>query len=248
MRGAGFALLCAGAIPQAVVTLINAGTPYGVGQFQGGLTSFLQAAAIMGMLAGLAVATMPAGHTARATRLRDLLRGREWAALGVYMAAVAVSGQRAGLIAPGMYLAWTYSTRVRAIPWRWAVATLLVVLWGAAVIAHNRAEGGLSPGPPTAVAASAAGDVNSPAWITQQTVLHVPSGTPYLHGSTYLAEAEAQLPGPASRYLGATSRTASSVFRHIIGFSDPNQGFAESYPSEAYLNFGLPGCLGAASS
>ena len=32
-------------------------------------------------------------------------------------------------------------------------------------------------------------------------------------------------------------------FRNLIGFTDPNQGFAESYPSEAYLNAGLPGCL-----
>jgi hypothetical protein len=75
--------------------------------------------------------------------------------------------------------------------------------------------------------------------------MRVPSDVPYLRGSTYLAAAEAQLPGPVSRYLGVTSRTASAVFRDIIGFNDPNQGFAESYPSEAYLNFGLPGCLGA---
>jgi hypothetical protein len=245
MRSGGFALLCAGAIPQAVLTIVSAGKTYGADQLQYGLTSFLAAAAAMGMLAGLAVVTMAAAHTARATRLRDLLRGREWAALGLYMAAVAASGQRAGLIAPGVYLAWVYSTRVRAIPRRWAVAALLLVLWGGAVIAHHRADGGLSPGSPAAVAASAAGDLNSPAWLTQQTVMHVPSGTPYLHGSTYLAAAEAQLPGPASRHLGATSRTASAVFRDIIGFYDPNQGFSESYPSEAFLNFGLPGCLGA---
>ena len=245
MRTVGFALLCAGAIPQALLTLLSAGTAYGVDQLQYGLTSFLADAAAAVMLAGLAVVTMAAAHTARATRLRDVLRGREWAALCLYAVAVAASGQRAGLIAPGLYLTWVYSTRVRAIPWRWAVATLLLVLWVGAMIAHNRADGGLSLSSPSAVAASAVGDVNSPAWLTQQTVMHVPAGTPYLHGSTYIAAAEAQLPGPVSRRLGTTSRTASAVFRDIIGFSDPNQGFAESYPSEAYLNFGLPGCLGA---
>jgi hypothetical protein len=244
MRNAGFALLCAGALPQVLLTYLSAGTTYGANQLHYGLTSFLAAAAGSGTLAGLVVA-VAAAHAAQPTRLRDLLLGREWAALGVYMLAVAGSGERAGLITPGVYLAWAYSTRVRAIPIRWAVAVLLVALWGGSVIAHHRAGDTLSGASPAAVAESAAGDVNTPAWLTQQTVMHIPSGSPYLHGSTYLASAEAQLPGPVSRHLGVTSRTASAVFRDIIGFYNPNQGFAESYPSEAYLNFGLAGCLGA---
>jgi hypothetical protein len=245
MRRAGFAILCAGAISRVVVTFLSAGTPYGADQLQYGLTSFLADAASTGMLAGLVVVTLADVRTARVTQLRGLLRGREWAALGLYMLAVAVSDYRGGLIAPAMYLAWAYSIRVRTIPLRWAVAALLLALEVGAVIAHHREEGGLSPGSPAVVVASAAGDVSSPAWLTQQTVMRVPSEVPYLRGSTYLAAAEAQLPGPVSRYLGVTSRTASAVFRDIISFDDPNQGFAESYPSEAYLNFGLPGCLGA---
>ncbi len=243
MRRAGFALLATGAVSQALVTFLGAGTPYGADQLRYGLTSFLADAAATGMLAGLVVVT--AAHTGRVTGLRGLLRGREWAALGLYALAVALSGQRAGLIAPGVYLAWTYTTRVRTIPARWAVAALLLALYGGAVIAHYRTDGNLSPGSPTAVAASAAGDVSASAWLTEQTVMHVPSGAPYLHGSTYLAAAEGQLPGPVSRRLGVTSRTASAVFRDLISFYDPNQGFAESLPSEAYLNFGLPGCFGA---
>ena len=244
MRSAGFALLCTGAIAQALVTVGTAGKTYGANQLEYGLTSLLGDAAAMGTLAGLAVVTLADAHITRAIRLRDVLRGREWAVLGLYMAAVATSGQRAGLIAPGVYLAWVYSTRVRAIPWRWAAAALLLVLWGASAIAHHRQDGGLSVGSPVEVTASAVGDLSSPAWLTQQTVAHVPSETPYLHGSTYLAAAEAQLPGPVSRRLGVTSRTASAVFRNIIGFFNQNQGYAESCPSEAYLNFGLPGCLG----
>jgi hypothetical protein len=245
MRGAGFALLLAGAAAQALTTLAGAGAAYGADQLQYGLGSLLASAAVTAALAGLAVATIATPGCERATRMRDLLRGREWAALGVFMVAVAASGQRGGLIVPGVYLAWAFSTRVRPIPWRWALAALLLALWGGAAIAHNRADGGLWPGSPAAVAASAVGAVSSPAWLTQQTIEHVPSQTAYLHGSTYLAAAEAQLPGPVSRRLGATTRTASAVFRDIIGFTDPNDGFSESFPSEAYLNFGLPGCLGA---
>jgi hypothetical protein len=242
MRNAGFMLLGAGAIAQSIVTYRAGGAAYGANSLSYGLTSLLSATATTFAVAGLAIVNADAG---RANRLRDLLRGREWAALGLFMGAVAVSGQRAGLITMGVYLAWAYTTRVRAIPWRAAVAVLLVVLWGGAAIAHNRAGDGLSPGTPSAVASNAVGDVSSPAWLTQQTVMHVPASSPYLHGSTYLAAAEAQMPGPVSRHLGITSRTASAVFRGIIGFYDPNQGFAESYPSEAYLNFGLPGGLGA---
>ena len=245
MRNAGFVLLGAGAISQALVTYRVAGTHYGANSLQYGLTSFLSAVAATAVLAGLAVVNVAAAYAVRATRLRDLLRGREWAVLGLFMAAVAVSGQRTGLITSSVYLAWAYSTRVRAIPLRRAAAVLLVVLWCGAAIANHRAGEGLSPGTPSAVASSAVGDVSSPAWLTQQTVMHVPVSVPYLYGLTYLAAAEAQMPGPVSRHLGVTSRTASAVFRDIIGFYNPNQGFAESYPSEAYLNFGLPGCLGA---
>jgi hypothetical protein len=243
MRWAGFALLCAGSLSQALVTHLGAGTPYGADQLQYGVASLLADGATTAVLAGLVIVNAAGAHTARVTRLRDLLRSREWVALALYMLAVATSGQRAGLIAPAVYVAWAYSTQVRAIRLRWAVAGVAVALAGAAVIAGYRSGEGLSPGSPAAIMRSAAGDVSSPAWLTQQTVMYVPSGTPYLHGSTYLAAAEAQLPGPVSRETGATSRTASAVFRDITGFWDPNQGFAESYPSEAYLNFGLPGCL-----
>jgi hypothetical protein len=245
IRGAGFGLLAFASASSALTAFDGRGAAYGAGQFQYGLGSLLGAAATTAALAGIAVATIADPEAGSPARLRDLLRGREWAALAVFTVAVVASGQRGGLIAPGVYLAWAYSTRVRRIPWRYALAALLVVLYAGAAIASNRAGGGLWPGSPAAVAASAVGGVSSPAWLTEETVEHVPSPAPYLHGSTYLAAAEGQLPGPVSRRLGAPTRTASAVFRDIIGFTNPDQGFAESYPSEAYLNFGLPGCLAA---
>jgi hypothetical protein len=196
-------------------------------------------------LVGLILVTLTASHTTKPRRLGSLLRGPEWAALSLYMLAVALAGQRAGLIAPTVYLAWIYSTQVRVIALKWIVAGLLLCLIGGAVISNYRQNHGLSPGSPSAVVQHAVGDVSSSAWLTQQTVIRVPSTVGYLRGSTYLAAVESQLPGPVARAVGAPMRTASAVFRTIIGFSDPNQGFAESYPSEAYLNFGLVGCLGA---
>lgn len=241
MRRTGAGLMAAGAMSRLAVAILARGIAYGAGQTQYGLVSFLGAAAGTALFAGLILVTLTAPG-ARPERLPDLLHGREWAALGLYVLAVAVSGERAGLIAPAVYLAWAYSTQVRIIRGRWVAAGVLLAVIGGAVIASYRHDGGLSPGSPAAIAQQAAGDVSSPAWLTQQTVTHAAG---YLHGSTYLAAIEAQLPGPLARAAGAQARTASARFRDLIRFYDPNQGFAESYPSEAYLNFGLPGCLAA---
>jgi hypothetical protein len=245
MRQAGTALMTVGAVSRLGVAVLARGATYGTGQLQYGLPSILAAGAGTALFAGLILVTLAPPHAAKPTRLRNLMLGREWAALSLYFLAVALSGERAGLIAPAVYLAWVYSTQVRVIPIKWIVAGVLVALIGGAVIANYRQGGGLSPGSPASIAQQAMGDVSSPAWLTQQTVTRVPSTTAYLRGSTYLAAAESQLPGPAARATGAPARAASAVFRNLIGFYNPNQGFAESYPSEAYLNFGLAGCLGA---
>ncbi len=189
--------------------------------------------------------TLASAHAGKPARMRDLLQGREWVALAVCVGATVTSGERGGLISPAVYLAWAYSTQVRPIRFRWVAVALGLALIAGSAISGYRQGGGLWPGSPAVIVRNAAGDVSSPAWITEQTILHVPSTAPFMHGSTYLAAAESQLPGPLARATGVTSRTASAVFRGLIGFYNPGQGFAESYPSEAYLNFGLAGCLGA---
>lgn len=243
IRRAGSRLMVAAALAQALVAILHRGSPYGAGQLQYGVAPLLGSAAAVAVLSGLVIVTLAAPQAGKPARLRDLLSGTEWAALLAFLSAVAVSGDRGGLIAPAVYIAWAYGTKVRPLRLRWLITALAAALVIASVIAGYRDGTGLSPGSPAAVLQGAAGDVNSPAWLMQQTVQRVPSTSPYLHGSTYLAAAEAQLPGPLARRTGATSRTASGQFRNLIGFTDPNQGFAESYPSEAYLNAGLPGCL-----
>ena len=245
MRRAGLALMIAGATSQSAVAVLARGATYGINQTQYGWASVLGSGAGTVLLAGLITVTVTVSHTTSPRRMRDLLHGREWAALCLYALAVALTGERAGLIAPIVYLAWAYSTQVRVIPLKWVVAGVLLAVIGGSVIGNYRQDNGLSPGSANAVLPNAVADISSPAWLTQETVIHVPSTAPYTHGSTYLAAVESQLPGPAARAVGAPAGTATALFRDIIGFSDPNQGFAESYPSEAYLNFGLAGCLGA---
>jgi hypothetical protein len=245
MRRAGFLLMAAGAVSQLAAAVLERGITYGANQLQYGLASVLNSGAATALLVGLILVTLTASHTAKPKCLRDLLRGREWAALSLYMLAVAVTGERGGLINPLVYLALVYSTQVRVIALKWIVAGVLLALIGGTVISNYRSDRGLSPGSPNVIMQNAVGDVSSSAWLTQETVIHVPSTAGYMHGSTYLAAAEAQLPGPVARAVGAPARAASAVFRNLIGFSDPNQGFAEAYPSEAYLNFGLVGCVGA---
>jgi hypothetical protein len=245
MRRAGLTLMAVGAFSQLTVAALARGTTYGANQLQYGLASILAPGAATALLVGLIVVTLIASHTAKPKRLRNLLKGWEWVTLSLYILAVALPGERGGLIAPTVYLAWVYSTQVRAIRLRWITAAALLALIAGSVITSYRAGDGLSPGSPGVIARRAVGAVSSSAWLTQQTVIHVPSAVGYMHGSTYLAAVESQLPGPLARAVGAPTRTASAVFRNIIGFYDPDQGFAESYPSEAYLNFGLFGCLGA---
>ena len=245
MRRAGFTLMAVAAVSQLAVAVLARGTTYGANQLQYGLPSILGAAAATTLLVGLILVTLTASHTTKLKSLRSLLRGWEWATLSLYILAVALTGNRAGLIAPTVYIAWVYSTQVRVVALKWIVAGLLLALITGTVISNYRQNNDLSPGSPSVVIQNAVGDVSSSAWLTQQTVIHVPSTEGYLHGSTYLAAVESQLPSPLARAVGAPTRTASAVFRNIIGFYDPNQGFAESYPSEAYLNFGLAGCLGA---
>ena len=245
MRRFGLTLMTVAAVIVLIADFFRPNTAYGTNQFHYGLTSILGSIASTSLLAGLITVTLAASHTTKPTCLRNLLRRREWIAFILFFLGIIVSGNRSELIPPGVYLAWVYGTQVRVIPVKWIVAALLLALIGGTMISNYRQNQSLWPGSPAVIMQNATGAVSSSAWLTQQTVVRVPSMEGFMHGSTYLAAVEGQLPGPLSRAIGAPTRTASAVFRGIIDFSDPNQGFAESYPSEAYLNFGLFGCLGA---
>lgn len=245
MRRSGLVLMTVGAVSQSATAVITRGAAYGVNQTQYGLPSVLSPIAATSLMTGLILVNIASSPMMKPMRLRDLLYGREWFVLALYLLAIALSGGRGQLIAPIVYLGWAYSTQVRVIPLRSILVGLLLALIIGTLISNYRQHQGPGPAFPVALMQNAMNDVSSSAWLTQETITHVPSMTGYMHGSTYLAAVEGQLPGPISRATGAPTRTASAMFRGIIGFSNPNAGFAESYPSEAYLNFGLAGCLGA---
>jgi hypothetical protein len=233
MRRAGLSFMGLGAVLQLAVAVMTRGAAYGVDQVQYGLPAMLTPAATTSFMAGLIAVTVVASHTCAPSRLRSLLHVPEWLMLALYFAGVAVTGQRGQLIAPVVYLAWVFGTRIRPIKLSWILIGLVCTLTVTAIISNYRDGQGVLPSSPSAVVQTALSDASFSAWLTEQTARHVPASYPFAHGSTYVAAVEGQLPGPVSRVVGAPTRTASAVFRQIIDFSDPNQGFAESYPSEA---------------
>jgi oligosaccharide repeat unit polymerase len=87
-------------------------------------------------------------------------------------------------------------------------------------------------------------DTSSPYLITDNLIQLVPSTHPYSGGATYLQALSMMLPGPISRALHSGELgTGSYVYRDIIGFHNPNNGFGFSFTSEAYLNFGYIGIM-----
>ncbi|MBT8401720.1 MAG: O-antigen polysaccharide polymerase Wzy, partial [Rhodothermia bacterium] len=91
--------------------------------------------------------------------------------------------------------------------------------------------------------------ISTPVTITANLMEILPSEG-FRNGATYWATVKYLPPGPIARSLFGEPDTASFVYRDLIGFTNPNQGFAFSMISEAYLNFGwvglfaIPGAFG----
>lgn len=94
MRRAGLTLMVLGAVSQLAVGALARGTTYGANQLHYGLASILGPGAATALFVGLILVTLTASHTAKPRRLRNLLRGSEWAALSLYISAVALTGER----------------------------------------------------------------------------------------------------------------------------------------------------------
>lgn len=66
----------------------------------------------------------------------------------------------------------------------------------------------------------------------------------YLGGSTIIAAAERQLPGPlANSLFGQPSDTGAFQFRAISGYTNPSNGYGFSLPAEGVMNFGTVGAF-----
>ena len=219
--------------------LSQRGTPYGQAQFDVTFSSTLTT--FQNTFALIVVIVLAVGNT---QTIGSVLSRIDMVGLGAFIAMTLLTGQRSPLIAPAIFLAWAQHTWVRPVRPKRAVLVLLVgVLIFQSVgevrggqQGHSALPSSLSEGVERTIRPLA-----SPALVTAK-VLEVVPPHPYYDGSTYVAAIERQLPGPISRALfGYPGDTGSFVLRDLTGDTNQNQGYSFSFPTEAYLNFGILG-------
>jgi oligosaccharide repeat unit polymerase len=157
-----------------------------------------------------------------------------------------VLGSRGELVPPLLFALWARHTYVRRL--RLSAALLLAL----GLVVAFQGVGGVRAGAPFYEDAGAALErtlqaIGTPVQVTSGLALRLPQTDSYTDGRTYVAALQRQLPSPlAIPLLGEPDQTGTFVYRDVIGFSDPNAGFAFALPAESYLNFGLVGSLGVA--
>ena len=150
-------------------------------------------------------------------------------------------GSRGELVAPLLFALWAHHTYVR--PVRFLPAAVLVLT----LVFVFQGVGATRVGAPfyestSGVVERTLQPFNTPVQITGDLVQIVPASTDYEAGATYWAALQRQLPSFVSvPLLGEPENTATFLYRDLIGFTNPNAGFAFALPSEAYLNFGPAG-------
>lgn len=173
---------------------------------------------------------------------RRLLRGGDAAGLlCAYTVSLLALGSRGELLAPTLILVYAFfklgQLRTTGILFVGVLAMPILAL-----TANLRSGTGGAPLVETALAA-----VSSPFMITEWLMDYVPDASGFEHGSTYVGSLKMLAPGVVSRALfPGEPETATFRFREIVGYTNPNQGYSFSLPSEAYLNWGMVGVVGVA--
>jgi hypothetical protein len=171
-----------------------------------------------------------------------------WADLGLltgFVLPTLISGSRGELAAPLIFVMWARHTFVRPLGFRLlaiiAITTLVVFQGILGVRSGQGFYDGLSPASERTLIA-----IGSPLLVTKLLVDRVPGG--YSGGATYVAALKRQLPSPiAGAFFGPPDDTGTFVLREILNLRSPDAGLGFSFPSEAYLNFGLYGAFGIAA-
>lgn len=155
----------------------------------------------------------------------------------VYLISLAALGSRGELLAPTIIFTYALVKLGRLKP------AGLVVL-GVCALPIMSLTANLRSGNNGALIETALAAISSPFMITDWLMEYVPDRTAFLNGSTYLASLKMLAPGPLSRALfPGQPETASFRFREIVNYTNPNQGYSFSLPSEAYLNWGNLGVV-----
>lgn len=161
--------------------------------------------------------------------------------LGAVLAvSVVFLGSRADAIAPAILFAWFWVRSGRTIGWKAGLAAIGIA--GVAFLAIWRLRNNSTGGNIYPLWEQLLWQSSSPQLVTGRVTELVPASADFYFGSTYLHALINILPGPISRaILGDVSGTGALVYRQLIDFQDPNQGFGFAFPAEAYLNFGYVG-------
>lgn len=240
LRAVGRGLLLVALVLRGYSVVKGGARPYGSGALVYDAATALDTASVQAIFTGVALVTLGSvrSHRGLGTWLDRGLFG------GYVLLTVSV-GSRGELIAPIVFAMWvrhTYVRRIRFGPASAVALTVAVVLQGVGGVRAN----GPFIGSGTSAVERTLGSVGTPVQVTDLVIQHVPSDSPFRHGSTYLAALERQLPGPIARsVLGPPNEAGTAVLRSLIGFTNPNAGFAFALPAEGYLNGGLLGSLGA---
>ncbi len=233
---AGRAVLLVALGSRLFTVITTYGLPYGTGSVTFGLTGALQAIAGVALLAGTVVVVL-----ANVRLRRRTLAFPDLALLGSFAFATLLAGSRGELLAPALFVLFAHHTYVRKVgfaPLATAAIVLLVVFQG---VSGARAGQGFLADPRLGVERTL-GSIATPIQVQSLVMQRVPSRQGYLGGSTYVASAVRQVPGPiANAALGPPDDTASFELRRILEQTNPNFGYGFSLPSEGYLNFGLLG-------
>ena len=239
LRLLGRGTLFVSLVLRGTVLAANAGGRYGEGSVNFGAGQALDNLAVALFFVGCCLVVVGNLHIeGKAVGRWDLLL------LAGFATPTLVSGSRGELIAPFLFVCWAHHTYVRTIGLKLLVGlTLITLVVFQGVLGIRAGEsfyGGLQEGTERTLIA-----VGTPLLITHSLVERVPGG--FSGGDTYVAAAKRQLPGPiAVAVFGPPDDTGTFVFREIMNFDSPDAGFGFSFPSESYLNFGLPGAFGAA--
>ncbi|MEO5919635.1 MAG: O-antigen polysaccharide polymerase Wzy [Pseudolysinimonas sp.] len=157
----------------------------------------------------------------------------------VLIVSVVFLGSRAEAIPPAIIFVYYFGRSGRRIRWVWLILGAVVVAMAFVAVSQFRS---VQTGPGYPIVEELLRQTATPQRLTYNVTTLVPSEHSFFYGSTYLVALEYMLPGPLSRALfGAIPATGTFVYRDLIHFDDPNQGFGFAMPTEAYLNFGLVG-------
>lgn len=235
----GHFFLSSSVVLEGIRWVTQRGRPYGAQQTSFGTSSTVTTIAVGLVLIGVIFTTI-----GNAKLHRRVLRRFDVSCLIAFMVFSLLSGSRGDLLAPLLFILWSHHTYIKRVP-LWRLVALTAVILAVFAFVGTERNGPTAAG--KSLVTSTVTSLSGPSFITANVLQVVPSEHGFYHGSTYISAVERQVPGfIVNRILGspqAAHQTGTYVYRDLIDFNSPNLGFGFSFPTESYLNFGMPGAF-----